>query len=275
MKCILDALHDGRLIELPDNHKERALEYLATIIEAIPDLGVEGGITEKVIAREQAHNTGIGKGWACPHARSSVHGDIVCSLGWSPAGIDYGAPDGQPVHMVVMYFVPETQKNSYLKEISSLARAIQTQPEMQDLKSLTDLNDVRHKLLDAISSALESTGPEAKARMIQLEVRHAAADAAAAAPTPLPVDLARLMAPVSIVMVPGAKPIVLAQDREMVQALEAAPNLVPQLADKSRAEHQGLQVLLRSVTNYQPDRVVYECLAFRSTPVEEGGKRKG
>jgi mannitol/fructose-specific phosphotransferase system IIA component (Ntr-type) len=262
MKCILDALHDGRLIELPDNHKERALEYLATLIEAIPDLGVEGGITEKVLAREQAHNTGIGKGWACPHARSPVHADIVCSLGWSPAGIDYGAPDCMPVHMVVMYFVPESQKNSYLKEISSLARAIQSQPAMQDFKSLEDLNDVRHKLLDAISIALESTAPEAKARMIQLEVRHAAADAAAAAPPSA--DLARLVAPVSIVAVPGGKPIVLAQDRDIVQALEAAPNLIPQLAEKGRVEHQGLHLLLRSFANYQPDRVVYECFAFRA-----------
>jgi mannitol/fructose-specific phosphotransferase system IIA component (Ntr-type) len=263
MKCILDALHDGRLIELPDNQKDKALEVLATLIEAIPDLGVEGGITEKVIAREQAHNTGIGKGWACPHARTAIHGDIVCSLGWSPAGIDYGAPDGEPVRMVVMYFVPESQKNSYLKEISSLARAIQTQPAMQDLKSMSDLGDVRNKLLDAISIALEATGPEAKARMIQLEVRHAAADAAATG-APIPMDLARLITPVSIVMVPGAKPVVLAQDRDVVQALEAAPNLVPQLAEKSRAEYQGLHVLLRSLANYQPDRVVYECFAFRS-----------
>jgi mannitol/fructose-specific phosphotransferase system IIA component (Ntr-type) len=262
MKCILDALHDGRLIELPDNTKEKALEYLATLIEAIPDLGVEGGITEKVLAREQAHNTGIGKGWACPHARSPVHGEMVCSLGWSPKGIDYGAPDGRPVHMVVMYFVPESQKNSYLKEISSLARAIQSQPEMQSLESLEDLNDARHKLLDAITIALEATGPEAKARMIQLEVRHAAAETSSA-PAPMPIDLARVMAAVSIVVVPGAKPIVLAQDRDLVQALEAAPNLVAQLAEKSRAEHQGVNVLLRSLSNYQPDRIVYDCLAFR------------
>jgi len=265
MKCILDALHDGRLIELPDNHKNRALEYLATLIEAIPDLGEEGGITEKVLAREAAHNTGIGKGWACPHARSHGHGDIVCSLGWSPAGIDYGSPDGEPVHMVVLYFVPETQKNSYLKEISSLARAIQVQPAMQDLKSLTDLGEVRHNLLDAISVALEATAPEAKARMIQLEVRHAAAaaDATAGAP-PLSIDLARISAFVSILSIPGAKPIVLSQDRDLVTALEAAPNLISQLAEKSRAEHQGLHVLLRSVSHYQPDRVVYECFAVRS-----------
>jgi len=40
----------------------------------------------------------------------------------------------------------------------------------QDLKSLTDLREVRDGLLDAIHVALEST-PDARARMIQLEVK--------------------------------------------------------------------------------------------------------
>ena len=71
MKSVLNALQEGRLIELPDDDKNSALEYLAALIEAVPDIGVEGGSTESVLAREQAHNTGIGKGWACPHARSS------------------------------------------------------------------------------------------------------------------------------------------------------------------------------------------------------------
>jgi hypothetical protein len=128
---------------------------------------------------------------------------------------------------------------------------------------MADLDDVRHKLLDAISIALEATGAEAKARMIQLEVRHAAADAAAGAAPALPVDLARLVAALSIVAAPGGKPVVLAQDRDIVQALEAAPGLVSQLAEKGRVEHQGLVVIMRSFANYPPDRVVYECLAFR------------
>ena len=144
MKSLLTALQEGRLIELPDNNKNKALEYLATLIEAIPDIGFGGGITESVLAREQAHNTGIGKGWACPHARSPRDGELVCSVGWGPTGIDYGSPDGEPVHLLVMYFVPDTQKNAYLKEVSSLAKAIHTQPTLQDLKSLTDLSEVRH-----------------------------------------------------------------------------------------------------------------------------------
>ena len=116
MKSLLTALQEGRLIELPDNNKNKALEYLATLIEAIPDIGFGGGITESVLAREQAHNTGIGKGWACPHARSPRDGELVCSVGWGPTGIDYGSPDGEPVHLLVMYFVPDTQKRMLISK---------------------------------------------------------------------------------------------------------------------------------------------------------------
>jgi len=262
MRSVLNALQEGRLIELPDNDKKSALEYLAALIEAVPDIGVEGGITESVLAREQVHNTGIGKGWACPHARTSRHGEVVCSVGWSPAGIDYGSTDNEPVHLLVMYFIPETQKNAYLKEISLLAKAIQTQAALQDLKSLSDLGEVRHRLLDAITVALEATTPDARARMIQLEVKQAAVQEGGIG---LPAEFARSIIPLSIVAIPGSKPVILCQDMEMVRALEVQEQLVPQLIQNSRFEQNGVQVLLRSSSNYQPDRVVYDCLAFKST----------
>ena len=261
MKCVLDALQEGRLIELPDNHKTKALEYLATLIEAIPDIGVEGGITENVLAREQSHNTGIGMGWACPHGRTRHDGELVCAIGWSPVGIEYGAPDGVPVRLMVMYFVPETQKNAYLKEISSLAKAIQTQPGLQDLKPLADLSEVRHALLDAITVALESTAPEAKARMIQLEAKHAAVEEAVAGLSP---EIMHRLAPLIVVVAPGSRPIVLSQDREVVQALEAQDSLASQLHHSGRAENRGVHVMVRASSNYAGDRVVYDCLAFRA-----------
>jgi len=259
MKSLLNALQDGRLIELPDHEKTKALEVLATLIEAIPDIQVEEGITEKVLAREKSHNTGIGKGWACPHARSARDGELLCSVGWSPRGIDYGSPDRLPVHLVVMYFVPDTEKNAYLKEISSLAKAIQTIPQLQDLQSLSDLSEVRHSLLDAITVALGSTVPEARARMIQLEVKQAAA---AESPAGISGDLAQHFIPVSILAIPGRGPLVLSQDTELVQRLEGDPHLAERLAQTGRAEHLGTRLILRSTSSFQPDRTLYECLAF-------------
>ena len=38
MKNLLNALQEGRFVELPETNKEKALNYLATLIEAMPDL---------------------------------------------------------------------------------------------------------------------------------------------------------------------------------------------------------------------------------------------
>ncbi|MCF7729240.1 MAG: PTS sugar transporter subunit IIA [Chthoniobacterales bacterium] len=262
MKALLNALQEGRLVELPDNDKIDALEFLSALIEAIPEVQVEDQVTERIIAREKLHNTGIGKGWACPHASTLRDTQLLCSVGWSPHGISYGSPDSEPVRLVVMYFVPESQKNAYLKEISSLAKAIHQTPALQQLQELRELSEVRHTLLDAISHALESVGPEARARMIQLEVRHAASQSIAPTDNKL-AELARHLIPISVLNIPNAPNVVLSQDQLLVKQLEAFHDLGTELAQHGFVKHQGIEVVIRSTEHFSPDRVLHHCVAVR------------
>ena len=253
MKALLNALQEGRLVELPDNIKHDALEFLGALLEAVPEVSSEDNITEKALARESLHNTGIGKGWACPHATSQIDGELLCSVGWSPLGVDYGSPDNIPVHLIVMYYVPDSHRNAYLKEISQLAKAIHQ----------TERGEVRHALLDAITHAIESVTPESRARMIQLEVRHAAVEAADHG-APLSLDsIAHAILPVSILVIPGAKPVVLAQDRLLVESLEAFKSLSEDLEKLGHAAQGDINVVLRSSEHYASSRVLHECIAFR------------
>ena len=64
MRSLLDALQEGRLVELPEVDKTKALEYLALLIEAIPDIGNRTDLVKAVNDRETQFNTGIGKGVA-------------------------------------------------------------------------------------------------------------------------------------------------------------------------------------------------------------------
>src|SRR5580692_591254 len=175
MKNLLNALQEGRFVELPETNKEKALNYLANLIEAMPELSPGTDVAGAVLSREGQFNTGIGMGWACPHMRTSHEGDIICAAGWSPQGIDYGACDGKPVHFVVMYYVPDSQKHVYLKEISALVKAIQRKQGEQDIAKFQTLAEARDWILDLVSSALESQVSDAKARMIHLEAKQAAA----------------------------------------------------------------------------------------------------
>ena len=144
MRSILTALQDGRLFELPDVDKARALEFLARILDANPNIEVGTDAIEEIQRREQEYNTGIGLGVGVPHVRAKrEEGELFCAIGWSQKGIEYGAPDGGLVRMVFMYYIPGAQKNVYLKEISSLVKAITKTGGIEPIAQADDLNVVR------------------------------------------------------------------------------------------------------------------------------------
>jgi len=258
VKSLLNALQEGRLVELPDTDKGKSLEYLANLLEAVPDLPAASQLYEAMMAREKAMNTGLGNGVACPHVRSGGNGDLLCAVGWSPAGIDYIAPDGKKVHLVVMYYIPDAQKNTYLKEISSLAGAVRKAGGIQAIATAQDIATVRERLLDWVGAAIEASIPEAKARMIRLESRQAAAEA-----PPAPPAGAIQILPVSIVQVPDQKPLVLSTTPELVSALEKEERLGTLLQQNAQFDSGGYRMVFRSLTQYPNARVLYEYSAVK------------
>ena len=260
MKSLLNALQEGRLIELPDADKQKSLEYLAHLIEAIPDLSASAELSEAMMARERAQNTGIGLGVACPHVRATGSGELISAVGWSPAGIDYGSSDGKKVHLVVMYFIPDSQKNVYLKEISALAGAVTKQGGIQSIAKAEDIATVREQLLDWVSAAIDANIPETKARMIRLEARQAVVEAAPLAPA--------LKAQVQIVsvliLVEGeGKLAVLCQNAELATGLEKEASLADALKVRGQFDSVGYRLVFRGATTYEQGRTLYDYLAVK------------
>jgi nitrogen PTS system EIIA component len=261
MDTLLDALQEGRLFELPENNKEHALQFLAHIIEAFPEIPVGTDVVGLVLKRELVTNTALGKGWACPHARVSFDEDLMAVIGWSPAGIDYGAPDGKLIKLVVMYIVPENQRNHYLREISILAKALTTYPDLGKLPEARDLNDIRNYLLDLIDTTKENVGPDARARMIRLQAR------------PAPVsdfsfrDLSNLIVePVTLISGPGIKHISLTNNPSLLEWLDSTSGLVEKIEIDGVYQNGGWRVLRRNAVTYQGGRVAYDCLAIKLIP---------
>ncbi len=257
MDTLLDALQEGRLIELPENDKDHALQLLAHILEAIPSVPTGTDVVGLVMDRERSTNTALGKGWASPHARVDFDEDLMCVLGWSPTGINYGSPDGTPVSVIAMYLVPGNQRNHYLREISLLAKALSTYPDMGRLRSAADLDDVRNFLLDLISSAKETVGPDTRARMIRLQSRPEAAPGQC-------YDLSNIVVePVTLVAGPDIKPVVLTQNAGLSRVLDAAVGLVEGIEAEGLYQNSGWRVIKKGNSIYQSDRVVYDCLAIK------------
>jgi PTS system nitrogen regulatory IIA component len=259
MKSLLNALQEGRLVELPEEDKEKSLEYLAHLIEAVPDLAGSPELAEEMIARERTHNTGIGSGVACPHVRATGGGDLLCAVGWTPSGIDYGASDGKKVHLVVMYYIPDAQKNVYLKEISSLASAIRREDGIQPIAAAADIATVRERLLDWVQATIDANVPETKARMIRLEARQAVVDAAPQAAGAAPSTLQLLPA---LFLSGDGRTVALCANPELSAELEKEPELSAILNQKGQFERGGWRFVFRGATVYGA-RTLYDYLAVK------------
>lgn len=262
MRSLLTALEEGRLIELPEGTKDEVLEYLANLMEAIPEVGPGLDIVAAIRTREKEANSALGNGVAVPHARTAKDGDLLTVIGWSPAGIDYGAPDGEKVHLVIMFLIPDSQRGTYLKAISGLAKAIQAAGGIEDIVNAPDLNTVRHKLLDWVAAALDAAVPDARARMIKLETKHAAV-AQALSVEAQGAGQALKVVPFSIVKLEGKDPIILSLDKELVEALEKVPSLAEAVGKAGDAAVGGYRVLMRSSATFAAGRQLIECLAIK------------
>ncbi|MHB2025335.1 MAG: PTS sugar transporter subunit IIA [Elusimicrobiota bacterium] len=267
MRSILNALQEGRLIELPDLDKPKALEYLANIIEAVPDLGGSPQLVEAVLAREKSQNTAIGLGVACPHVRVDRGGELLCAVGWTPSGIDYGAPDGQKIHLIAMYYIPDSQKNAYFKEISALAAAVQKAKGIAAISAAKDLGEVRERLLDWVSTSIEAALPESKARMIRLEARQAQLAAEApvqsASQTSIPAPPASEAVSVLILSLPDSRPVVLCQNAELALELEKDARLPEYVSRRAPLTAGGFRLIFRGASVYALNRAAVEYWAVK------------
>jgi hypothetical protein len=96
--------------------------------------------------------------------------------------------------------------------------------------------------------------------MIQLQVKPSLEVQAARDLTILIVE------PLSVVVGPGLKPLVLSQAAGLAEILEGAPGLIERLESEGAFHHGGWRVVKRGSVSYQGGRVAYDCLAIRLPP---------
>lgn len=77
-----------------------------------------------VLTRESQFPTGLGHGVAIPHARTDAAAHLFCVVGRSPQGIDFHAPDGQLVHIVVLTVSPLSAAEPQVRLMARLSRIL-------------------------------------------------------------------------------------------------------------------------------------------------------
>lgn len=101
--------------------KRALITELANMLTSIdPDR-----VMEVVMAREQLGSTGIGHGVAIPHGRMADLPAPMIALARHVEGVDFESIDGEPVHIVVLLLVPDSDDRQHLELLAQLARTLQ------------------------------------------------------------------------------------------------------------------------------------------------------
>ena len=124
-KELVSYLHADLFI--PDLKAKNKTEAIGRMVGHLVERGrIRDGriVLEALKTRERLGSTGIGKGVAIPHSRSTVTDSLTLLFARSVDGIDYTAIDEKPVHLLFMILAPHKEKASeYLPLLGKLVES--------------------------------------------------------------------------------------------------------------------------------------------------------
>jgi PTS system nitrogen regulatory IIA component len=122
----LSDVFDTRSIKLNlEGITKRAVfsELAQAITAAHPALDTDISL-QAVQEREDKLNTSVAPGVAVPHGYYPGAAGVFGAFGFSKAGIDYGAPDKNPVHYVFFIIMGDTSREKHLRVFSLIMSLI-------------------------------------------------------------------------------------------------------------------------------------------------------
>jgi nitrogen PTS system EIIA component len=100
------------------------------------------------IKRENLQSTAIGKGAAAPHIFSPEFSQFLFSIAFIKKGVDFKAPDQNPVHLVFLIMSDERDVGMHLKTLAHIGRLIKCTDVVDSMKNLENPNlDEIYKIL--------------------------------------------------------------------------------------------------------------------------------
>ena len=139
---------DGVLCNATARSKKHCLEILSELlIRNIPDIASDD-IFECLISRERLGCTGLDKGAAFPHCRVKGIDASVAVLIKLSEPIDFDAPDGEPVDIVVGMMVPEDVTEQHREDVKLITQVLADEGLRARLREMNSSNDLYNALIN-------------------------------------------------------------------------------------------------------------------------------
>jgi PTS system nitrogen regulatory IIA component len=123
---LADLLAPARIkCSLEAEDKPEVFEELVDLLVVQYGLSCRDEILEAIRVREEKMSTGIRRGIAIPHAKTSFTKGVMGVLGISRKGIDYDSLDGEPVHLFFLLVSSEEDAGAHLAVLKKIALLVE------------------------------------------------------------------------------------------------------------------------------------------------------
>ena len=121
--------------------KKKLLELIANIVADQTRLA-ESLIYNNLLNRERLGSTGLGHGFAVPHARLENLDKTIGCLFRLKEPVNFEAPDNQPVDLVFTIVIPQEATEEHLLILSSLARIFSQTDVCDAIRGATSRDEI-------------------------------------------------------------------------------------------------------------------------------------
>ncbi len=132
------------IMKLKSTTKDELLKEFVDQFVSVNYLKNSQIVLEMLHQRERLGSTGIGKGVAIPHGRTTSASDIMIAFGKSEQGIEYEAIDGKPVQLVFMIIAPpQDENNMYLPILGKMVEILSKSKNRKKLLSIENFDEFK------------------------------------------------------------------------------------------------------------------------------------
>jgi len=136
-------------VGLAGGEKGEIIASIVALLEGTAGVDDLSRVLDDVERREALMSTGVGKGLALPHARSTGVSTTVAAFAVTAGPVEYGAFDDLPVRLVMLLVGPEAERGAHVRLLSRVSRMMSDDAFRESLLAAPDAAAV----LDAFARA--------------------------------------------------------------------------------------------------------------------------
>lgn len=157
---------DQVIADMTNRTKKAAIEDLVDVLFKQGLIQNKTECLSRVMEREDLCSTALGEGVAIPHARLEVGEKPVIALGRHKTGIDFNAPDGKPVHLMVLVLWQPEQAGLFNRLFAGLVSKLADAHFRNRLMEEKDAEGIAKALADVRIDMLAGKATKVEADML-------------------------------------------------------------------------------------------------------------